>query len=99
MDNFGTNGRMSPALEKWCKGQMRQLNGSDDLTLVSFCMTLTDQDEIRQYLTAYLGATKPVERFATEFLRHRGLASRGEEEAWESAGGPKGKRGKKKGGK
>lgn len=98
VDNFGANGRMSPTLESWCKDQMRQLNGSDDLTLVSFCMTLTDRDEIRQYLTAYLGSTKQVNGFATEFIRHRGLASR-EEETWESAGGPRGKRGKKKGGK
>jgi hypothetical protein len=31
-DNFGAS--MSPALETWCKEQMRKLNGSDDLTLV-----------------------------------------------------------------
>jgi len=32
-DDFGAS--MPPALEKWCKDQMKKLNGSDDLTLVS----------------------------------------------------------------
>jgi hypothetical protein len=31
-DNFGAT--MPPALENWCKEQMKKLNGSDDLTLV-----------------------------------------------------------------
>ena len=31
-DNFGAS--MPPALENWCKEQMKKLNGSDDLTLV-----------------------------------------------------------------
>lgn len=31
-DDFGAS--MSPALEKWCRDQMKKLNGSDDLTLV-----------------------------------------------------------------
>lgn len=100
VDNFGMNGRMSPMLESWCKDQMQKLNGSDDLTLVSFCMTLTDRDEIRQYLTAYLGSTPQVNNFASEFIKRKGLGDNGrKEETWESAGGPKGKRGKKKGGK
>jgi len=99
VDNFGMNGRMSPTLESWCKDQMQKLNGSDDLTLVSFCMTLADKDEIRQYLTAYLGSTPQVNNFATEFIKRKGLDNGRQEETWESAGGPKGKRGKKKGGK
>ena len=99
VDNFGANGRMSPALESWCKDQMRQINNSDDLTLVSFCMTLTDKDEIRQYLTAYLGSTPAVNNFATEFIRRRGIGENGRSaEQWESAG-TKGKGRKKKGGK
>lgn len=32
-DEFGAS--MPPGLEKWCKDQMKKLNGSDDLTLVS----------------------------------------------------------------
>lgn len=95
VDNFGANGQMTPAMEKWCKDQMQKLNGSDDLTLVTFCMTLTDSDEIRQYLSAYLGSTPQVNNFATEFIKRKGGDNNAE---WESAGGPKKGR-KKKGGK
>ena len=95
VDNFGANGQMTPAMEKWCKDQMQKLNGSDDLTLVTFCMTLTDSDEIRQYLSAYLGSTPQVNNFATDFIKRKGGDNNAE---WESAGGPKKGR-KKKGGK
>ncbi|KAL7495872.1 hypothetical protein ACHAWT_004205 [Skeletonema menzelii] len=95
VDNFGVNGQMTPTMEKWCKDQMQKLNGSDDLTLVTFCMTLTDSDEIRQYLSAYLGSTPQVNNFATEFIKRKGGDNSAE---WESAGGPKKGR-KKKGGK
>lgn len=97
VDNFGANGRMTPTLESWCKEQMQKLNNSDDLTLVQFCMTLTDKDEIRQYLTAYLGSTPQVNNFATEFIKKKG-GDNDRNEEWESAGGKKGGR-KKKGGK
>ncbi|KAK1736422.1 hypothetical protein QTG54_013022 [Skeletonema marinoi] len=95
VDNFGANGQMTSTMEKWCKDQMQKLNGSDDLTLVTFCMTLTDSDEIRQYLSAYLGSTPQVNNFATEFIKRKGGDNNAE---WESAGGPKKGR-KKKGGK
>merc|ERR1712151_1200056 len=55
VENFGEEGKMSQAMETWCKEQLQKLNGSDDLTLVSFCMTLNDSNEIRQYLSIYLG--------------------------------------------
>ena len=97
VDNFGANGKMSPAFENWCKGQMQKINNSDDLTLVSFCMTLTDPIEIRQYLTAYLGSSPEVNNFANEFIKKKD-GNNGRHEEWESAGGPKKNR-KKKGGK
>lgn len=34
VDNFGANGKMTPAFENWCKGQMQKISNSDDLTLV-----------------------------------------------------------------
>ena len=92
-DDFGA--AMSPALESWCKAQMTKINGSDDLTLVSFCMTLTDPSEIRQYLTAYLGSSSQVNSFASEFINKRGLGKTLQEE-WEDT---KPKKGRKKGGK
>lgn len=95
VDNFGANGQMNPAMEKWCKDQMQKLNGSDDLTLVTFCMTLNDSDEIRQYLSAYLGSSPQVNNFASEFIKRKGGDNAAE---WESASHPKKGR-KKKGGK
>ena len=80
-EEFGA--KMSPALEKWCQDQMMKLNGTDDLTLVSFCMTLSNASEIRQYLTAYLGSTPQINNFATEFINKRGLGAPVQEE-WES---------------
>jgi GYF domain len=88
-DAFGA--KMPPTLEKWCKDQMHKLNGTDDLTLVAFCMSLTDADEIRQYLTAYLGSTPQVNSFATEFINRKGGAKDKVEE-WE----PLVKKGRKK---
>jgi hypothetical protein len=93
-EEFGTS--MSPALEKWCKEKMVQINGSDDLTLVAFCMTLNDAGEIRQYLTTYLGHSANVNNFATEFINKRGLG--GKQEEWETPGSAKKGR-KKKGGR
>ena len=94
-EEFGAS--MSPALEKWCKEQMQNISGGDDLTLVAFCMTLNDANEIRQYLTTYLGATFQVNNFATEFINKRGLGSKQEE--WETPGSAKKGRKKKTGGR
>jgi hypothetical protein len=91
-EEFGA--KMSPALEMWCNDQMKKLNGTDDLTLVSFCMTLNNAAEIRQYLTAYLGSTPQVASFATEFINKRGLGAPVLEE-WESAAQAKKSRKKK----
>jgi hypothetical protein len=92
-EEFGTS--MSPTLEKWCKEKMVQINGVDDLTLVGFCMTLNDANEIRQYLTTYLGNTPQVNNFATEFINKRGLGKKQEE--WETPGSAKKGRKKKPG--
>ena len=92
-EEFGAS--MSPGLEKWCKEKMYQINGSEDLTLVAFCMTLNDSNEIRQYLTTYLGNTAQVNSFATEFVNKRGLG--GKQEEWETPGSAKKGRKKKAG--
>lgn len=93
-EEFGTS--MSLALESWCKDQMKMINGTDDLTLVSFCMTLNDATEIRQYLTTYLGSTAQVNKFATEFIGRTGGAPPKQEE-WETPGSAKKGRKKKVG--
>lgn len=96
-DEFGAN--MSPLLEKWCKDQMMKLNGTEDMTLCYFCMTLTDPNEIRQYLTAYLGSTPAVNNFATEFNRKRGITPPTVQEEWANMTPVTKKKGKKKAGR
>ena len=59
------------ALETWSKTQLKKITGSDDLTLVHFCMTLADSSEIRQYLSLYLGSTPQVAAFANEFIQRK----------------------------
>ena len=92
-DDFGA--KMSPALEKWCKEQMMKLNGTDDLTLVSFCMTLNDPNEIRQYLITYLGSSPQVNNFANEFIHRKVGGKPAKAEEWETTVSNK-KKGKKK---
>ena len=46
--------QMSGSFNAWCAQQLKVLVGNADLTLVQFCMTLTDQSEIREYLRTYL---------------------------------------------
>lgn len=92
MEEFGANGKMTPVLESWCKDQMRKLSGSDDLTLIAFCMTLSDPVEIKGYLTAYLGSSSQVNNFATEFINRKNGTK--QQEQWETTGGNK--KGRKK---
>lgn len=92
MEEFGANGKMTSALESWCKDQMRKLSGNDDLTLIAFCMTLSDPVEIKGYLTAYLGSTSHVNNFAIEFINRKNGTK--QQEQWETTGGSK--KGRKK---
>lgn len=92
LEEFGANDKMTPELESWCKQQMKKLNGSDDLTLVAFCMTLNDSVEIKQYLTAYLGSTPQVNNFASEFINRKNGTK--QQEQWETT--TSNKKGRKK---
>lgn len=76
-----------------------KLNGTTDITLVSFCMTLSDPGEIRQYLTAYLGSTPQVNNFANDFIQKRGLGGSAKQEEWETTGTTKKAKKKKAGGR
>ncbi|GFH61637.1 hypothetical protein CTEN210_18113 [Chaetoceros tenuissimus] len=82
LQQFGADDKMTPDLENWCKQQMKKLNGSEDLTLVAFCMTLSDPMEIKQYLTAYLGSTPQVNNFASEFISRKNGTK--QQEQWET---------------
>ncbi len=92
-DDFGA--KMSPALESWCREQLRKITGSEDLTLVSFCTTLKDDAEIHQYLVAYLGSSPQVNSFASEFINRKNGGKRQTGEEWETTGKSKARKGKK----
>lgn len=51
---------MSRDFASWCSNQLLKINGSKDLTLVKFCVSLESATEIREYLAAYLGSTPQV---------------------------------------
>jgi hypothetical protein len=92
-DEFGAT--IPPSLEKWSKEKILQLTGQDDLTLIAFCMTLKDANEIRQYFNQVLGDKPQVNSFANDFIQKRGLGS--EQECWETPGSAKKGRKKKAG--
>ncbi|KAG7349392.1 GYF domain containing protein [Nitzschia inconspicua] len=92
-EEFGA--KIPPALESWSREKIYHINGSDDITLIAFCMTLDDANDIRQYFTTYLGSSPQVSSFANEFINKRGLGSKQEE--WETPGSAKKSRKKKSG--
>lgn len=76
---------MPADLERWCRTQLSRLTGNEDLTLMHFCMTLEEAEDVTEYITQYLGRSAEVTKFASEFLRRKDAAS------WQPAG--KGKKG------
>uniref|UniRef100_A0A7S1GBE8 GYF domain-containing protein n=1 Tax=Bicosoecida sp. CB-2014 TaxID=1486930 RepID=A0A7S1GBE8_9STRA len=71
---FGGSG-MSDDLMRWCAGEMLKLIGSDDTTLMQFCMTLESAADVREYIREYMGSTPQVSAFASEFIKRRKAAS------------------------
>ena len=51
---------MSGEMATWCAAQLRRINGSDDLTLMQFCMSLDSAADIRQYMSEILGSSPAV---------------------------------------
>ena len=64
---------LSKPFEAWCRQEMVQLAQSDDLTLIFFLLSLTSDEEVREYVIQYLGNTAAVRRFSEEFIRRKAL--------------------------
>ena len=47
-------------MSEWCATQLKKINGSEDITLMQFCMSLESPVEIREYLAEYLGSSAQV---------------------------------------
>jgi hypothetical protein len=45
---------MSKEMSDWCSVQLKKLNGTEDLALIHFCMTLNSAAEIKEYLVQYI---------------------------------------------
>lgn len=54
--------QMSKEMADWCGAQLKRITGSDDLTLMHFCMSLSSATEIRETLASYLGSSPQVGR-------------------------------------
>jgi hypothetical protein len=63
--------KMSPAMASWCKSQLIQIVGNEDMTLVDYVYSLSDPADIREYLRNFMGSTPKVSAFATEFINRK----------------------------
>ena len=53
--------------DEWCRAEMLKLSGSDDISLLDFCISL-DNSQVLSYLQDYLGQSKEVTNFAKTFI-------------------------------
>lgn len=56
--------------DNWCQREMLKLSGSDDISLLDFCISL-DDSQVLSYLQDYLGQSKDVTSFAKSFVQKR----------------------------
>merc|ERR1719421_1824315 len=70
-DGLSAGSELDGDMRAWATQQMNKIKGTSDLTLVSFCMTLTSNSEIREYMRDVLGSTPQVSSFASEFIRRK----------------------------
>ena len=70
-DALGSGAELNAEMRQWASGEMQKIKGNSDLTLVSFCMTLSSNSEIREYMRDVLGSTPQVSSFASEFIRRK----------------------------
>jgi len=72
-DDFGGQG-MSPEMAEWCAQSIKPISGSNDLTLLNYCYTLSNPAEIRATLAEYLGSSAAVSQLATDFIKRKDAA-------------------------
>ena len=56
--------------DNWCRKEMMKLSGSDDISLLDFCISL-DDSQVLSYLQDYLGQSKEVTSFAKSFIQKK----------------------------
>jgi len=64
--------KISSDFEEWCTKEIKSLNSEVDArTLIHFLMTCEGTDEIKQYISIYLGGSKQTNEFADNFILHK----------------------------
>ena len=56
--------------DNWCRNEMLKLSGSDDISLLDFCINL-DDSQVLSYLQDYLGQSKDITHFAKNFIQKK----------------------------
>ena len=68
---------LPPGMREWATKELKKIRkGNGDLTLVHFCMTLSDSSDIREYVREVLGTTPQASAFASEFLKRKRAAKK-----------------------
>eukprot|EP00890_Picochlorum_soloecismus_P003479 jgi/Picsp_1/4131/NSC_01640-R1_gyf domain-containing protein len=62
---------LSPEFTVWCQDQMKNLTGSEDITLCEFLMTVDSNSEVADYVAAYLGTAPGAATFSAEFIKRK----------------------------
>jgi len=64
--------KISPDFEEWCTKEIKSLNEKVDArTLIHFLMSLEGAEEIKSYISVYLGNAKQTNEFADNFVLHK----------------------------
>ena len=69
--NNGGSGLLSGLFKEWCSEQMKSLQGTEDVALCEFLMSLESNSEAAEYVTLYLGSSSQVSAFCAEFLKRK----------------------------
>jgi len=72
--------KISPGFEDWCLKQINEMTlvtgeDLDGRSLVHFLMTLSEKEEIREYIVNYLGDSQKVQDFADGFIQLKNFES------------------------
>ena len=70
VEKKSSQGMTREELNEWSKKEMLRLSGSDDISLLDFCIDL-DDSQVMACLQDYLGNGKDVIVFGKEFIRRK----------------------------
>lgn len=57
--------------KQWCREQMVILTGSDDITILEFCMPMMSYEEVKDAVCEFIGTSSNVIKFVKEFYKRK----------------------------